>query len=100
MLLAHCKSKKLSSKSTKKMASYLESHVVPAVVGPGLGLYITDHHHLVYSLYQSGMRPNSIFPLGGGRLELRFLLAVSNMVACCAGLYSAPNYSCFCMPAA
>ena len=53
MLLAGCKTAKLNGKSASKMAKYLQSHPVPAVIGPGNELYITDHHHLTYGLVNS-----------------------------------------------
>jgi hypothetical protein len=34
---------------------YLRAHAVPAVVGPGRHLYITDHHHLARAALEAGI---------------------------------------------
>eukprot|EP00039_Didymoeca_costata_P021028 m.343160 g.343160 ORF g.343160 m.343160 type:complete len:291 (-) comp22431_c0_seq1:64-936(-) len=52
-LTVDCKTQKLNSKSPSKLASYLMSHPVPSVIGPGNVMYITDHHHMTKALLQS-----------------------------------------------
>jgi len=36
----------LTALSPKDQSAFLEAHPMPAVIGPGKKLYITDHHHL------------------------------------------------------
>lgn len=45
------KSAKIASKSPKALEDYLFSRPVPAIIGPKGKCYITDHHHLTYSMY-------------------------------------------------
>src|ERR1039458_9851215 len=45
--------KKLSKKQRQHA---LESHVFPAVLGPGGEYYIVDHHHLGIALIEQGMK--------------------------------------------
>ena len=54
-VLKQCKTAKYNGKKASKMAKYLaeDSHLVPAVLGPNGGIYITDHHHLSRGLYES-----------------------------------------------
>ena len=48
---------KLAEKKKGKLASYLEEHIVPIVIGPKGEPYILDHHHLVASLLEKKIRP-------------------------------------------
>lgn len=46
MIEVEHKRKRLAALSMKAREEFLAAHPVPAVVGPGERLYITDHHHL------------------------------------------------------
>ena len=39
----------------KKMA-FLNTHMIPAILGPGDRYYIVDHHHLVRALHEEGVK--------------------------------------------
>jgi hypothetical protein len=41
------------AKSRRKLRRFLENRPVPAILGPGDGLFIIDHHHLSLALWQS-----------------------------------------------
>jgi hypothetical protein len=47
------KADKLSGKKPSKFREYLAEHVVPIVIGPGGGAYLTDHHHLARALWDT-----------------------------------------------
>jgi len=57
-LIANCKTLKVNGKSASELDSYLLGHIIPAVVGPANGLYITDHHHLSKAILDSNT-PNA-----------------------------------------
>ncbi len=46
----------LAALSPKDQQEFLESHPMPAVIGPGKDLYITDHHHLARAALEAGVR--------------------------------------------
>ncbi|MDB5985308.1 MAG: hypothetical protein JWR16_361 [Nevskia sp.] len=48
------KSAELDKEPKEKRHEYLDAHPVPVVRGPGGGLYLIDHHHLVRALFDSG----------------------------------------------
>jgi hypothetical protein len=39
----------------KKGAEFLGKHMIPVVLGPGKGHYVTDHHHLARALHEEGV---------------------------------------------
>lgn len=49
--------------SKKKRQADIESHVFPAVLGPGKDFYIIDHHHLGIALLEEGLRKVSVAQL-------------------------------------
>ena len=46
MIEVEVKRRHLAKLSPPKREAFLEAHPMPAVIGPGGQLYITDHHHL------------------------------------------------------
>lgn len=44
----------------KKRKAEIESHVFPAVLGPGQSYFIIDHHHLGIALLEEGVRDVSV----------------------------------------
>lgn len=40
----------------KRLNDFLDSHMVPVIVGPGERLYLTDHHHLARALHDNGVK--------------------------------------------
>jgi hypothetical protein len=46
MIEVEVKRKALWALSTKDQTAFLQTHPMPAVIGPDKKLYITDHHHL------------------------------------------------------
>jgi hypothetical protein len=46
MLEVEVKRNRLMKLSPEEREAFLEAHPMPAVIGPDLRLYITDHHHL------------------------------------------------------
>jgi hypothetical protein len=50
------KRKHLASLSSKAQADFLAAHPMPAVIGPGKKLYITDHHHLARAALDGGVK--------------------------------------------
>ncbi|MCE1235145.1 MAG: chromosome partitioning protein ParB [Hyphomicrobiales bacterium] len=56
---------KIAQMNDRELDAYLEKKAVPHVVGPGGGLWMTDHHHLVRALWEEG-KPTAIL---GERLD-------------------------------
>jgi hypothetical protein len=56
MLEVKEKRKRLASLSSKAQADFLAAHPMPAVIGPGQKLYITDHHHLARAAMDGGVK--------------------------------------------
>jgi hypothetical protein len=50
------KRKHLASLSSKAQEDFLAAHPMPAVIGPGNKLYITDHHHLARAALEGGVK--------------------------------------------
>ncbi len=50
------KRKHLASLSSKAQQDFLAAHPMPAVLGPGNKLYITDHHHLARAALDGGVK--------------------------------------------
>jgi len=50
------KRKHLASLSSKAQQDFLAAHPMPAVLGPGKKLYITDHHHLARAALDGGVK--------------------------------------------
>lgn len=50
------KRKHLASLSSKEQEGFLAAHPMPAVIGPGKKLYITDHHHLALAALEGGVK--------------------------------------------
>lgn len=50
------KAREWASMPRKRLKAELESHVFPAVMGPGGDHYITDHHHLGIALMEQGVK--------------------------------------------
>lgn len=50
---------KIAAMNERELDAYLEKKAVPHVVGPGGGLWLTDHHHLVRALWEEG-KPTAI----------------------------------------
>jgi len=40
----------------KKLNEFLDSHMVPVILGPGKQPYLTDHHHLARALHDNGVK--------------------------------------------
>ncbi len=55
LIEVEAKRKQLAALSPKDQQEFLESHPMPAVVGPGGRLYITDHHHLARAALEAGV---------------------------------------------
>lgn len=54
MLEVEHKRQHLAALAPKDQQSFLQEHAIPAVIGPGGKLYITDHHHLARAALQAG----------------------------------------------
>lgn len=50
----HCKQKRYSTMSSSDLQEYWGKHVVPALGGPEMRLYVTDHHHSCLALVLAG----------------------------------------------
>eukprot|EP00729_Bicosta_minor_P006476 gene6476-256_t len=61
MLLVSCKTSHFNGKSSQKQASYLQDHVIPAVIGPEGTLFITDHHHLSRAVLNSNAPGSTVY---------------------------------------
>jgi len=55
MIEVHDKKKHLASLSTAEQQAFMQAHPIPAVLGPGGKLYITDHHHLGRAALEAGV---------------------------------------------
>lgn len=55
MLVVRDKKKHLESLSSADRTSFMNAHPMPAVIGPGGVLYITDHHHLGRAALDAGV---------------------------------------------
>jgi hypothetical protein len=55
MIEVEYKRKRLVALSPEDLEKYLQAHAMPAVIGPGAKLYITDHHHLARAALQVGV---------------------------------------------
>ena len=55
LIEVEAKRRHLSALSAKEQRDFLESHPMPAVIGPGKRLYITDHHHLARAALEAGV---------------------------------------------
>lgn len=51
----HKKMTELRQLSHHHLDKYLQDHPIPAVIGPGLTLYLIDHHHLGLALTKMGL---------------------------------------------
>jgi len=49
------KIKKMTGLKTSKLQDYVDSHIVPCVIGPGKEFYIVDHHHFVSAAWHFGL---------------------------------------------
>jgi len=49
------KKKHLMSLAPKDQQAFMQAHPIPAVLGPGGNLYITDHHHLGRAALEAGV---------------------------------------------
>ena len=58
MLEIQCKTDRYASMSSDDLQKYWGKHVVPAVVGPGGDLFITDHHHSTLALLRADRKPS------------------------------------------
>jgi hypothetical protein len=56
MIEVEVKRKHLSALSDTAREKFLEAHPMPAVLGPGGNLYITDHHHLARAALEAKVR--------------------------------------------
>lgn len=55
MLVVRDKKKHLESLNSADRTSFMNAHPMPAVIGPGGVLYITDHHHLGRAALEAGV---------------------------------------------
>jgi hypothetical protein len=55
MIEVEVKRKRLAALSPKDQNEFLEAHPMPAVIGPGKKMYITDHHHLARAALNAGV---------------------------------------------
>jgi hypothetical protein len=53
MIEVHDKQKHLEQLGHHERRDFLSTHPIPAVLGPGAVLYITDHHHLARALWEA-----------------------------------------------
>jgi hypothetical protein len=56
MLEVEVKRKRLTAMSAAVREAFLEAHPMPAVLGPGGELYITDHHHLARAALEAKIK--------------------------------------------
>jgi hypothetical protein len=49
------KRKRWRREGNKKGAEFLGKHMIPVVLGPNGGHYVTDHHHLARALHEEGV---------------------------------------------
>jgi hypothetical protein len=55
MIEVHDKREHLARLGRHQLRDHLTEHPIPAVIGPGDRLYITDHHHLGRALWDAGI---------------------------------------------
>lgn len=55
MIEVQDKKKHLLSLKHQEQRDFMQSHPMPAVIGPGGKLYITDHHHLGRAAFEAGV---------------------------------------------
>jgi len=55
MLEVQDKKTHLDSLTSKGQQDFMQTHPIPAVIGPGGKLYITDHHHLGRAALEAGV---------------------------------------------
>lgn len=55
MIEVQDKTKHLLSLAPKDQQAFMQAHLIPAVLGPGGKLYITDHHHLGRAALEAGV---------------------------------------------
>ncbi len=55
MVEVHQKRDAWRQKSAQDLTRFLESHMVPTIVGLGGAHYLIDHHHLARALYEAGV---------------------------------------------
>ena len=55
MVEVHQKRDAWRQKSAQDLTQFLESHMVPTIVGLGGAHYLIDHHHLARALYETGV---------------------------------------------
>ncbi len=55
MVEVHQKRDAWRQKSAQDLTRFLESHMVPTIVGLGGAHYLIDHHHLARALYETGV---------------------------------------------
>jgi hypothetical protein len=51
----HAKREIWKTKLAEQLSSFLQSHLVPTILGPGREPYLIDHHHLARALYDEGV---------------------------------------------
>ena len=51
------------AQNPKKLAEFLEHHMVPVVIGPSERLYLIDHHHLARALHDEGVKSVFVSPV-------------------------------------
>ena len=61
-----CKQKMYDAKSESDMEDYIEDHVIPGVLGPRGGFYLTDHHHMAKAMTLSKHSDMAVYgcPIG------------------------------------
>ena len=55
MIEVQDKKKHLQSLAPQDQQAFMQAHPIPAVLGPGSKLYITDHHHLGRAALEAGV---------------------------------------------
>ncbi|MFC4311915.1 ParB-like protein [Steroidobacter flavus] len=55
MIVVKDKSARLKALSPKDQSEFMREHAMPAVIGPGGRLYVTDHHHLGRAALEAGL---------------------------------------------
>jgi hypothetical protein len=51
----HAKRESWKTKIAEQLSSFLQSHLVPTILGPDREPYLIDHHHLTRALYDEGV---------------------------------------------
>jgi hypothetical protein len=55
MLEVHAKRERLRQQGGKKIAKFLERHMIPVIRGPKEHYFVVDHHHLSLALHKEGV---------------------------------------------